>query len=72
MVSHFDLFERPIFVFFALDLNLCRMSIDFSTLYLGSERTAQGADVLNGISVAEDPDLLYITGKNWDRMFLVR
>jgi Glutamine cyclotransferase len=30
------------------------------------------ADVLNGISVSADPDLLYITGKYWDRMFLVR
>lgn len=36
------------------------------------ERTVKHADVLNGISVAEDPDLLYVTGKYWDRMFLVR
>jgi glutaminyl-peptide cyclotransferase len=58
----------------SFDLCLCcvLISADFSALYSGHERTAQGADVLNGISVAEDPDLLYITGKKWDRMFLVR
>jgi glutamine cyclotransferase len=32
----------------------------------------KGADVLNGISISEDPDVLYITGKNWDRMFKIR
>lgn len=48
------------------------ISADFSDLYSGKDRTADRADVLNGISVAEDPDLLYITGKKWDRMFLVR
>jgi Glutamine cyclotransferase len=31
-----------------------------------------GADVLNGISVSDQEDVLYVTGKNWDRMFKVR
>jgi glutamine cyclotransferase len=43
-----------------------------SAIWAGDERTKHGADVLNGISVSEDSDLLYITGKKWDRMFLVR
>ena len=43
-----------------------------SAIWAGNERTQNGADVLNGISVSEDSDLLYITGKKWDRMFLVR
>lgn len=45
---------------------------DCNELWSSTERTRQRADVLNGISVAEDPDLLYLTGKYWDRMFLVR
>jgi glutamine cyclotransferase len=31
-----------------------------------------GAGVLNGISISEHPDVLYITGKTWDRMFKIR
>jgi glutamine cyclotransferase len=27
---------------------------------------------LNGISISEDPDVLYITGKNWDRIYKIR
>jgi len=45
---------------------------DFTELWSSQERTIQGADVLNGISVSEDPNFLYLTGKYWDRMFLVR
>lgn len=45
---------------------------DFSKLWEQSDRYNQGADVLNGISISENPDNLYITGKNWDRMFAVR
>jgi Glutamine cyclotransferase len=33
---------------------------------------SEGADVLNGISVSDQEDVLYITGKYWDRMFKVR
>ena len=45
---------------------------DMSEIWAGDERNEHGADVLNGISVSQDEDLLYITGKQWDRMFLVR
>lgn len=47
---------------------------DFSQLWPQAERKSQGkgAEVFNGISVSHDPDLLYVTGKYWDRMFLVR
>lgn len=45
---------------------------DCGELWSSEERTEQGADVLNGISVSEDPDALYLTGKYWDRAFLVR
>ena len=45
---------------------------DMSEIWAGDERNEHGADVLNGISVSQDEDLLYITGKKWDRMFLVR
>ena len=44
---------------------------DFSTLWLQSERSQKGAEVLNGISISSHPGHLYITGKNWERMFLV-
>ncbi|KAG7346779.1 glutaminyl-tRNA synthetase [Nitzschia inconspicua] len=44
---------------------------DFSTLWPAKDRSAEGADVLNGISVSKDPDILYVTGKNWNRMFTV-
>ena len=36
------------------------------------ERRKQNADVLNGISVSDEEDVLYITGKFWDRMFKVK
>jgi glutamine cyclotransferase len=48
------------------------MLLDFSTLYPKSERRKDNADVLNGISKSATSDLIYVTGKNWDRMFLVR
>lgn len=44
---------------------------DFSALWPRSERTKAGAEVLNGISISGHPSRLYITGKNWARMFLV-
>ncbi|GKY95286.1 hypothetical protein MPSEU_000490500 [Mayamaea pseudoterrestris] len=44
---------------------------DFSTLWLKSERSKKGADVLNGISTSSHPGCVYVTGKNWEKMFLV-
>jgi glutamine cyclotransferase len=45
---------------------------DFSMLWPNSERKTAHADVLNGISVSEDPDVLYVTGKLWNRIFKLR
>jgi len=44
---------------------------DFSSLYPSAQRQKDGADVLNGISASDDPSMIYVTGKNWDRMYLV-
>lgn len=45
---------------------------DFSKLWPRKERRAMKADVLNGISISEDPDKLYITGKLWNRMYTIK
>lgn len=45
---------------------------DFSTIFPMQERTELQSDVFNGISVSADPDILYVSGKKWDRMFKVR
>jgi glutamine cyclotransferase len=47
-------------------------TIDFSTLWPKSERRKHGADVFNGISVSEDDDVLYVTGKKWNRIYSVK
>lgn len=53
-------------------LNRCYTFADFNTLWDYDDRLGSGADVLNGISVSEDPNILYVTGKNWNRMFRLR
>jgi hypothetical protein len=45
---------------------------DFSMLWPKHERTAAHADVLNGISISADPDVLYVTGKLWNRIFKLK
>eukprot|EP00536_Pseudo-nitzschia_multiseries_P015703 jgi/Psemu1/247062/estExt_Genewise1.C_9340017 len=45
---------------------------DFSTLWPKEERRTWGADVLNGISISADPDVLYFTGKLWNRMYKIQ
>jgi len=45
---------------------------DFSQLWPKKERSLKRADVLNGISISDDPNILYFTGKLWDRMFSIR
>jgi len=44
---------------------------DFSTLWPRSERPG-GTDVFNGISISEDPDILFVTGKKWNRMYRIK
>jgi glutamine cyclotransferase len=43
-----------------------------SSLWPSEDRKKHGADVLNGISISKEDGILYITGKNWDRMFRVK
>jgi glutaminyl-peptide cyclotransferase len=44
---------------------------DMSQLWPKAQRN-QGADVLNGISVSEDPDVLYVSGKQWAQIFKLK
>jgi glutamine cyclotransferase len=46
--------------------------LDFTLLYPQDERDRVDAGVLNGISISDDIDSIYVTGKNWDRMFRVQ
>lgn len=69
MVRICDLFYGHLICF--LTENLLRY-LDFSSIWPFQLRKAARADVLNGISVSEDPEILYVTGKNWDRMYRVR
>jgi len=50
----------------------CESEYDLSTLWPRAERNKEHADVLNGISVSKDDGILYITGKNWDRMYTMK
>ena len=67
-----DLFVGGVFSHFHC---FCSFSIDspsdFSSLWPKKERDQAGADVFNGISVSPYPHLLYVTGKKWNRMFLI-
>jgi len=45
---------------------------DFSTLWPEEERKQHGADVFNGISISDDDDVLYVTGKRWNRIHTVK
>jgi hypothetical protein len=45
--------------------------LDFSMLWQKQERKNDGAGVLNGISIADHPGQIYVTGKNWNRMYLI-
>lgn len=44
---------------------------DMSQLWPEGQRNEK-ADVLNGISVSEDPDVLYVSGKQWAQIFKVK
>mmetsp|Transcript_21200 Transcript_21200/g.52160 ORF Transcript_21200/g.52160 Transcript_21200/m.52160 type:complete len:359 (-) Transcript_21200:29-1105(-) len=45
---------------------------DFSMLWPEDERKQKGADVFNGISISDDEDILYVTGKLWNRIHSVK
>jgi glutamine cyclotransferase len=45
---------------------------DFHNLWPQSERQNYGADVFNGISITDDPDILLVTGKLWNRMYRIK
>jgi len=46
--------------------------LDFSELWPQDARRQERADVLNGISISKDDGVLYVTGKNWNRMHKVK
>ena len=50
---------------------LVEKEYDFKSLWPEKERKAEGADVFNGISISNIPDQLYVTGKLWNRMFVI-
>ena len=50
---------------------LVKESYDFSDIWPKSERNP-GADVLNGISITDIPNELFVTGKKWSKLFRVR
>lgn len=50
----------------------CQSEYDMSLLWSTNDRAKNGANVLNGISISQQEGVLYITGKNWDRMFRVK
>ena len=39
---------------------------------LANEFQHQELDVLNGIAYKGEPGILYVTGKNWDKLFKIR
>jgi glutamine cyclotransferase len=44
---------------------------DFSTLWPRGKRPLN-TDCFNGVSASADPDILYVTGKYWNRMYLIK
>jgi len=50
----------------------CEMEYDFSMLWSSKARKKKGGGVLNGISVSNEEGVIYMTGKNWDRIFNVK
>lgn len=49
------------------------LSTDFRSIWEAAGLTKNSkADVFNGISISIDPDILYVTGKQWDHMFKIK
>ena len=53
------------------ETGVCEMEYDFSMLWPKASRPS-GTDVLNGISVSGEGDILYMTGKLWDKIYKIR
>ena len=53
------------------ETGLVEKEYDMTSLW-PSEEQPSGTDVLNGISVSEDPDILYVTGKLWNRIYRIK
>lgn len=52
---------------------LVEKEYDFSGIWdVAGEKANSKAEVFNGISVSDDPDVLYVTGKWWSKMFKVK
>uniref|UniRef100_A0A7S4IT15 Glutamine cyclotransferase n=1 Tax=Odontella aurita TaxID=265563 RepID=A0A7S4IT15_9STRA len=54
------------------DTGKVESEFDFSTLKSKSNRRKENADVLNGISISEEEDVLLVTGKLWNTIYRVR
>lgn len=63
-------FEEVILVIHP-DTGVVEKEYDFSSLWPASDRPS-GTNVFNGISISDDDDILYVTGKKWNRMYKVR
>jgi glutaminyl-peptide cyclotransferase len=53
------------------ETGLVEKEYDFSSLWPKAERPLN-TDCFNGISVSADPDVLYVTGKYWNRMYRLK
>lgn len=53
------------------ETGLVEHEYDFSTLWPQQERTG-GEDVLNGISISDKDDELFVTGKLWPKIYRIR
>ena len=53
------------------DTGIVEHSLDFSTLWPKTTRSKAGADVLNGISVFDNDEILF-TGKLWPQMYRIK
>lgn len=53
------------------ETGLVEKEYDFSSLWPKATRP-YGTNVFNGISVTDDPDILYVTGKLWNRIYRIK
>ncbi|MEM7661111.1 MAG: glutaminyl-peptide cyclotransferase [Pseudomonadota bacterium] len=51
---------------------IVEQQIDFTNLYPAEDRASPLDDVLNGIAYDEETGQIYVTGKNWSKLFEIR
>mmetsp|Transcript_171 Transcript_171/g.219 ORF Transcript_171/g.219 Transcript_171/m.219 type:complete len:373 (-) Transcript_171:421-1539(-) len=67
-----NLWFKDIIIVINPETGVVEKEYDLTQLWAKAVRKDEGADVLNGISISDDPEVLYITGKKWDRMFKLK